>query len=68
VQALNDNGVTAYSVVDTFEDAVKCAYENAYDGWNVLLSPACASWGMFEDFEHRGRVFKQIVKSIKEQT
>ena len=67
IEALKNNGVSSYSVADTFEDAVKCAYQNAGDGFNVLLSPACASWDMFEDFEQRGRVFKQIVKEIKEQ-
>ena len=32
---------------------------------NVLLSPACASFDMFEDYEQRGRVFKQIVNELK---
>jgi UDP-N-acetylmuramoylalanine--D-glutamate ligase len=50
--------------VDTFKEAVlKCA-EIAKPGWNVLLSPACASYDMFEDYEHRGRVFKEIAGSL----
>ena len=50
--------------VNTFEEAVLKAYENAENGDTVLLSPACASWGMFVDFEERGRVFKDIVKHL----
>lgn len=50
--------------VNTFEEAVLRAYENAKSGDTVLLSPACASWGMFIDFEERGRVFKDIVKHL----
>ena len=34
-------------------------------GWCVLLSPACASFDMFKDYEERGRVFKQIVQELK---
>lgn len=49
---------------DTFEEAVLKSKSIAKDGWNVLLSPACASYDMFEDFEHRGRVFKDIVNSL----
>jgi UDP-N-acetylmuramoylalanine--D-glutamate ligase len=33
-------------------------------GWNVLLSPACASFDMLHDYEERGRIFKQIVRSL----
>ncbi len=47
-----------------FEEAVEKARSLAQDGWNVLLSPACASYDMFKDFEHRGRVFKNIVNAF----
>ena len=43
---------------------VKLAESMAKPGDTVLLSPAAASWGMFDDFEHRGRVFKDIVKKL----
>lgn len=46
---------------DSFIEAVRFAREMANPGDAVLLSPACASWGMFENFEQRGRVFKEIV-------
>ena len=50
--------------VDSFEEAVLKAKQIAEYGWNVLLSPACASWDMFIDFEQRGSVFKSIVNSF----
>ena len=51
---------------DTFEEAVNYCYENAVPGDAVLLSPACASWGMFKNYEERGRIFKDIVRGLKE--
>lgn len=47
-----------------FERAVSIAKEQAGEGWNVLLSPANASFDMFTDYEARGRIFKQIVAQI----
>ena len=49
---------------ESFEEAVKKAKGLAKSGWNVLLSPACASYDMFDNFEQRGEVFKRIVKSF----
>lgn len=46
------------------EEAVEAAFEDAVEGDTVLLSPGCASFDMFEDFEHRGRVFKQAVEKL----
>ncbi len=54
-------GFTGIVTADDFEEAVGMARDMAQPGWNVLLSPACASYDMFEDYEHRGRVFKEIV-------
>jgi UDP-N-acetylmuramoylalanine--D-glutamate ligase len=46
-------------------DAVARAFASAEAGDVVLLAPACASFDMFESFEHRGRVFKAEVQSLK---
>ncbi|PYS69558.1 MAG: UDP-N-acetylmuramoyl-L-alanine--D-glutamate ligase [Acidobacteria bacterium] len=47
-------------------DAVKRSFEIAEPGDVVLLAPACASFDMFETFEHRGRVFKEEVLALRE--
>lgn len=48
-------------LVKDLEEAVHLAQRKAASGDCVLLSPACASFDMFRDFEHRGQVFKEIV-------
>ncbi|PWB75333.1 UDP-N-acetylmuramoyl-L-alanine--D-glutamate ligase [candidate division GN15 bacterium] len=50
---------------ETLEEAVARGFEMAHPGETVLLSPGCASFDMFDNFEHRGRVFKQAVASLK---
>ncbi|MDR1569890.1 MAG: UDP-N-acetylmuramoyl-L-alanine--D-glutamate ligase [Oscillospiraceae bacterium] len=47
-----------------FVKAIETSRSLAKPGWNVLLSPACASFDMFEDYEHRGREFRRIVESL----
>ncbi|HHV19057.1 MAG TPA: UDP-N-acetylmuramoyl-L-alanine--D-glutamate ligase [Thermoanaerobacterales bacterium] len=49
----------------SLQEAVKLAFSAAIPGDIVLLSPACASWDMFESFEERGRIFKETVHSLK---
>ena len=51
-------------MADSMEDAVKKARMNAAAGDIVLLSPACASFDWFRNYEHRGMVFKEIVMSL----
>lgn len=48
------------------EEAVELAYHHAKSGDVVLLSPGCASFDLFKDFEHRGRTFKEIVWRLQE--
>jgi UDP-N-acetylmuramoylalanine--D-glutamate ligase len=48
--------------------AVTIAHSAARESDVVLLSPACASFDMFDNFEHRGRVFKELVLNLKEKT
>ncbi len=61
------NGFGALTYAKDFKGAVYSAFELAKPGYTVLLSPACASYDMFSDFEERGRAFKQIVNEIKEE-
>ncbi len=49
----------------SLKEAVDAAYKEAAPGEVVLLSPACASYDMFKNFEHRGRVFKEIVQELR---
>ena len=49
-------------LVETLEEAVHFCKGHAGEGEAVLLSPACASWGMFQNYEERGDVFKQMVR------
>lgn len=51
-------------LLDTFEEAVNYCHDNAVNGDAVLLSPACASWGMFANYEERGRIFKELVNNF----
>jgi UDP-N-acetylmuramoylalanine--D-glutamate ligase len=46
------------------EEAVRCARRRAVKGDTVLLSPACASYDQFNHFEHRGDVFKSLVRAL----
>ena len=55
-------GFTAISDCETFKEAVDLCREKAEDGDCVLLSPACASWGMFDNYEQRGDLFKEQVR------
>jgi UDP-N-acetylmuramoylalanine--D-glutamate ligase len=48
---------------DSMADAVRLGLENGKPGDVVLLSPACASFDMFDNFEHRGKTFKEAVRS-----
>ena len=52
-------------VVNTMEEAIVLAHQNAKEGEVVLLSPACASWDQFPNFEVRGNLFKERVKQLK---
>lgn len=50
--------------VDNLDQAVKLAYQLAEKGDVVLLSPACASWDMFDSYEQRGDIFCELVDSV----
>ncbi|MGB9694449.1 MAG: UDP-N-acetylmuramoyl-L-alanine--D-glutamate ligase [Caldisericaceae bacterium] len=67
-RAIGDAAVRAgfgnFVIVNSLENAVKKAKAISSSGDVVLLSPACASFDMFNDFEHRGETFKQIVNKL----
>ncbi len=58
------HGVKNIILADTFEEAFAICVEQAAPGDAVLLSPACASWGMFPNYEVRGKMFKELVEKI----
>ncbi|MCL6544409.1 MAG: UDP-N-acetylmuramoyl-L-alanine--D-glutamate ligase [Bryobacteraceae bacterium] len=57
-------GIVPFVPCGTLEAAVAFAAENARSGDTVLLAPACASFDQFENYEHRGRAFKQLVARL----
>ncbi len=57
-------GFEEYELTDTLQNAVKRAAELTEPGDAVLLSPACASWDMFDSYEQRGRLFKDYVRTL----
>ena len=58
------HGFEDIEMADTFEEAFAKCVENAKPGDAVLLSPACASWGMFKNYEERGDKFKELVNNL----
>lgn len=62
--ALIDVGFKRYQKVKGLKEAVEEAWRQSEPGDMIILSPACASWDMFADFEERGRQFKQLVSSL----
>lgn len=53
-------------LADSLKEAVEICYDYAVSGDAVLLSPACASWGMFRDYEQRGDMFKEMARELAE--
>ena len=49
---------------ENLKEAVKVCAEKAQPGDAVLLSPACASWGQFDNYEQRGDMFKEYVRNL----
>lgn len=58
------SGCPDISRVSSLEEAVHTAKQKAKPGYSVVLSPACASFDMFRNFEERGRLFKEIVRKL----
>ena len=58
------HGFDKIRFADTYEECLKLCTELAEPGDAVLLSPACASWGMFPNYEVRGQLFKEYVRGL----
>ena len=63
-ECAEQHGFKDYVFADTFEEAFQICVKNAVSGDAVLLSPACASWGMFPNYEVRGKIFKDMVRAL----
>ena len=63
-QTARSLGFTDIVMADSFEEAFEKCVEYAQPGDAVLLSPACASWGMFKNYEERGDKFKELVNQL----
>lgn len=60
------HGLENVVLADSFEEAMELCVRHACPGDAVLLSPACASWGMFPNYEVRGQMFKEYVNGLEE--
>ena len=65
-ECCDKHGFSNYVFKDTYEEALEFCTESAQKGDAVLLSPACASWDMFPNYETRGKRFKDYVNKISE--
>ena len=57
-------GVVPIEESNTLEGAVNVSFKNAGPGDSILFSPMCSSFDMFDNFEHRGNCFKDIVNRL----
>lgn len=64
-EALENAGYTNIHLASSLEEAVRTSFHLGKPGDVVLLSPACASFDMFTNFEERGKVFKKACQSLK---
>ncbi len=60
------HGFIDVEFAESLEEAMDICYQNAVSGDAILLSPACASWGMFKNYEQRGDMFKERARSYEE--
>ena len=60
------HGFTEIRFADTYDECLRLCTKLAVPGDAVLLSPACASWGMFPNYETRGKLFKEYVNGLSE--
>ena len=63
-EAAEKHGFHDIILCEALKEAVKVCAEKAQPGDAVLLSPACASWGQFDNYEQRGDMFKEYVRNL----
>jgi UDP-N-acetylmuramoylalanine--D-glutamate ligase len=64
-RAVKNAGCSRVLMANGFREAVLLAHKEAGEGDIVLLSPACASWDMFKNYEERGDLFKRVVHDLR---
>jgi len=62
-----EKGFTDIVMAEDMKEAVDFCASHAKPGEAVLLSPACASWGMFKNYEERGKIFKELVHALPDR-
>lgn len=65
-QCARAHGFDRIRMADSYEECLQLCTRLARPGDAVLLSPACASWGMFPNYETRGQIFKEYVNGLEE--
>jgi len=63
--AAHEKGFENIVFVESMEEAVRVAFDRSQTGDAILLSPACASWDMYDNFEQRGDHFKACVRDME---
>ncbi|HIE06076.1 MAG TPA: UDP-N-acetylmuramoyl-L-alanine--D-glutamate ligase [bacterium (Candidatus Stahlbacteria)] len=63
-EKFRSSGFDQFVVADSMGGAVRVAFDHAQPGWSVILNPGYASFGMFKDFEDRGRSFNDAVATL----
>lgn len=62
----DEHGFSDYEFADSLEEAMDICFDASLSGDAILLSPACASWGMFTNYEERGKVFKDHAREYSD--
>jgi len=65
IETAKEHNFTNFKKANSLKEAVNICFENASQGDCILLSPACASWDMFENYEQRGKMFKEFVFNLE---
>lgn len=65
IESSKEEKFYSFTKVNSLKEAVNKAHDLSKEGDTVLLSPACASWDMFKDFEERGKSFKDLVHELE---